>query len=107
MMDTNDLTEKAYEILKISEDIDHIITVHIGAMCSRFDQENDFLIGVKKYIQEIVDNPEDFIEEWGIEEEINPNSLTSSMQKLKSYVGEIMDIPLENRGHTIEEIDFR
>lgn len=50
-MDTNDLTEKAYEILNLSEDINHLITVHIGAMCSRFKQEDDFLYAVLKFIQ--------------------------------------------------------
>jgi hypothetical protein len=34
-MDTNDLTEKAYKILNLSDDINHIITVHIGSMCGR------------------------------------------------------------------------
>jgi len=106
MMDTNDLTEKAYEILKLSEGINHLITVQIGAMCSRFIQEDDFLITVTEFIQSIMDEPEDFIENWGLEDEINVASLIISLSKLKAYVEETIKTPMENRGLTIEEIDF-
>ena len=106
-MDTNDLTEKAYEILKLSEDINHLITVHIGAMCSRFQQEDDFLNAVTEFIQAIKDEPEDFIEDWGIEDEIDASSLIFSLSKLKAYVEETIKTPMGNRGLTIEEIDFR
>lgn len=47
-MDTNDLTVKAYEVLELSEKVHHLITVHIGAMCSRFSGENEFLEAVNK-----------------------------------------------------------
>jgi len=42
-MDTNDLTEKAYEILTLAESINRTLTVHIGAMCSRYQHEDDLL----------------------------------------------------------------
>ena len=42
-MDTNDLREKTYEILTKAEEIDHIVTVHLGTICSRQSNENEFL----------------------------------------------------------------
>ena len=55
-MDTNDLTAKAYEVLEFSEEVHHLITVHIGTMCSRYSDENEFLEAVNKLINSIKDN---------------------------------------------------
>ncbi len=105
-MDTNDLTEKSYEILKLSEHIDHIITVHIGAMCSRYNDEDAFLCHALKLIQEIIDDPDEFIEDWGIEEIIEPEAFRSGLYSLKSYIQSVMAIPYKERGMTIEERDY-
>ena len=106
-MDTNDLTEKSYEILKLAEDIDHIVTVHIGAMCGRFKNEDKFLLNVIKFVQGIIDDPEDFIESWDLEEEISLETFTDDLLNLKKYTEGVMAIPIEDRGLTIEERDFR
>ena len=105
-MDTNDLTVKAYEVLNISEETNHLITVHIGAMCSRFSNENDFLEAVSELINSIKDNPEDFIDNWDLADEVNIASLHTGLSKLQNYVFKIIQTPFENRGSTIEQIDF-
>ncbi|MCF8052778.1 MAG: hypothetical protein K9L59_16170 [Desulfobacterales bacterium] len=106
-MDTNDLTEKTYEILKLSEDIDHIITVHIGAMCGRYNDEDMFLSHAFKFITGIMDAPDEFIEDWGIEEGAEPGAFKSGLSSLKGYIQEVMAIPYKERGMTIEERDSR
>jgi hypothetical protein len=75
-MDTSDLTVKAYEVLNISEETNHLITVYIGAMCSRFSNENDFLEAVSELINSIKDNPEDFIDNWDLADEVNDSIVT-------------------------------
>lgn len=106
-MDTNDLTEKAYEILKFSEDVDHIITVHIGAMCRRYNDEDAFLSHALKFIQSIMHASAEFIEDWGIEEGAEPDAFKSGLSRLKGYIQEVMAIPYKERGMTIEERDWR
>jgi hypothetical protein len=76
-------------------------------MCGRFKQEDDFLNAVVKFIQSIMDEPEDFIGDWGIENEIDVAPLILSLSNLKVYVKETIKIPLKKRGLTIEEIDFK
>lgn len=105
-MDTNDLTEKAYEILIIAESINHTITVHIGAMCGRYRTEDEFLKGVIRLIREIMDDPENFIDEWDLNDEIDAPELVSGLLGLRKYVDEVMKTPIQDRGLTIEEIDF-
>ncbi len=105
-MDTNDLTEKTYEALKISEEINHLITVHIGVLCNRFSNENEFLETVSKFIKSLKHDPEDFIDNWNLADEIDIASLLTGLSELQNYVNMILETPLENRGLTIEQIDF-
>ena len=102
-MDTNDLTAKAYEVLEFSE-VHHLITVHIGAMCSRFSDENEFLEAVNKLINSIKDNLEDFIDHWDLTVEVA--SFQTGLSALQNLIVKIIEIPIENRGLTIEQIDF-
>jgi len=74
-MDTNDLTEKTYDILTMAESINHLITVLIGASCSRYRHEDDFLHGVIRLIAEIQEAPEEFMDDWDLYGGIDPRTL--------------------------------
>ena len=65
-MDTNDLTEKAFESLLIAEEIDHMVTVSLGVMCTRLSSEDDFLQEAFGYVKALSENPRDFMENWGL-----------------------------------------
>ena len=106
-MDTNDLTEKTCEILTIAEGIDHIVTVHLGTICSRQSNENEFLQEALEFVQGIVGNPVVFLENWGLEEVVEYGGFTQSMINLSNYIERTMAIPLRGRGRTIEEIFYR
>jgi hypothetical protein len=105
-MDTNELTSKAYEVLELSEEVHHLITVHIGAMCSRFNDENDYLEAVCKFINSIKECPGDFIDNWDLTDEMNESLLYTGLSKLQNHIIDTIETPIEDRGLTIEEIDF-
>ena len=102
-MDTNDLTEKAYEILIIAESVNHLITVFIGASASRYSDENEFLYGILKLLSQIKEDPENFIDDWGIAEEIDWQTLNAGLIRIEEYTQEVINTPIENRGVTIED----
>ena len=106
-MDTNDLTEKAYEILNIAEGINHLITVHIGALAISFSEEDEYLYAILELLSEIMKDPDGFIEDWDIAEEIDGNILKAGLERLAQYTKEVINIPIENRGITIEDKYFR
>ena len=106
-MDTNDLTEKSYEILNIAEEIDHIVNVHLGTICSRQSNENEFLQEALEFVQGLVGNPLGFLENWGLVDVLEYSGFTQSMIELSSHIERIMAIPLKDRGRTIEEIFYR
>ena len=106
-MDTNDLTEKAYEILTIAEEVDHIVTVNFGVICSRLKNEDEFLQVALEYVQSIIGNPKDYIENWGLDENLEYGDFAQSMINLKDLILSIMQVSLEDRGLTIEEKFYR
>jgi hypothetical protein len=105
-MDTNDLTEKSYEIFRIAEEIHHLITVHIGATCGRCQHEKEFLGAVVKFIRAVEGNPRSFIDDWNLDDELDTTSLLSGLSKLGDYVQGTIETPIRDRGLTIEEKDF-
>jgi len=106
MMDTNDVTEKAYEILILAKDRNHLITVQIGVICTHNETENDFLKEALNFLQSKIDKSDSFIEDWGIDDEIDAEALRIGLLNFKSYVEETINTPMNYRGRTIEEIDF-
>ena len=106
-MDTNDLTEKAYEILTVAEGIDHIVTVYLGTICTRKSNEDEFLQEALEFVRGIAGSPKDFIENWGLEEVLEYGAFKQSMLNLWKQIEGIMAIPLKGRGKTIEEIYYR
>jgi hypothetical protein len=106
-MDTNDLTEKAYEILTMAEGIDHIVTVHLGTICSRLSNENEFLQEALEFMKGIVGKPTEFLENWGLKEVVDYGDFTQDIISLSNHIESIMQISLKDRGRTIEEIFYR
>ena len=102
-MDTNDLTEKAYEILRIAESINHLITIQLGALCGQFNDEDKYLKGVLKLLAAIKIDTKEFIEDWDIAEEIDGQTLYTGLVKLEKYTTEVLKTPIEKRGVTIED----
>ena len=97
-MDTNDLTEKAFESLLIAEEIDHMVTVSLGVMCTRLSSEDDFLREAFGYVKALSENPRDFLENWGLADYLDSWVFSHKMKKLSDYIREVMAIPIENRG---------
>ena len=45
-MDTDDLSEEAYEILSVAHTINEFVWVELGAMSSRYENEEKYLKGM-------------------------------------------------------------
>lgn len=106
-MDTNDLTEKAFDSLLIAEEIDHMVTVSLGVMCTRLSSEDDFLQEAFGYVKALSENPRDFLAYWGLADYLDSWVFSHKMKKLSDYIREVMAIPIENRGMTREEKYYR
>lgn len=106
-MDTNGLTEKSFEILTVAENIDHIVTVYLGTICTRQSNEDEFLKNAHEFVSGIAGSPRNFFVNWGLGETLDYRVFIQGMMNLSKQIEDVMAIPLKDRGSTIEEIHFR
>ena len=106
-MDTDDLTEKAFKSLLLAEEIDHMVKVSLGVMCTRLSSEDDFLQEAFGYVKALSENPRNFLAYWGLADYLDSQIFSFKMKNLSNYIQEVIAIPIENRGMTREEKCYR
>jgi hypothetical protein len=99
-MDTDELTEMAYECLRIAESTCHYLTLEFGAMSNNLNNEDDYLKGVLKRVKNIKKNPLEFIEYWDLEAELSERSLNSCLNDLEKHIQKVLETPIQDRGRT-------
>ena len=92
-MDTDDLSEEAYEVLTIARTINEFLWVELGSLSSEYEDEEVYLKGMLQFIQKIKDDPEGFQDMWLLEEPINPRCLLN----LKEQIKKVQSIPYQQR----------
>ena len=97
-MDTDDLSDMSYKVLMMSESITHILTVEIGAMSKNYNDENSYLKGILKFIRSIKKHPNDYIDHWGLEQEITNIELTDGINNIEKHITKTLATDLDMRG---------
>ena len=92
-MDTDDLTEEAYEILPLADGINDFLITDLGVMSRDFGREDEYLKGMLAFILDIKDDPDEYRDSWCLDENIDQASLLLLEKKIK----EVLAIPYEER----------
>jgi hypothetical protein len=92
-MDTDDLTENAYEILHFTHEVNEFLWVEFGSMCRSYKNEDDYLNGLLHYTIDIKNDPDEFSDTWNLEENIEKKDLLKIEEKIRS----VLSIPFEER----------
>ena len=98
-MDTDYLTEKAYEVLIVESGavLDYLRS-EIGASAREYPDENAYLRGTLELLAEIAEDPIDYLESWSLEEEIDCDKFHKGILGLQAKVEKVINMPLEDRG---------
>ena len=99
-MDTDDLTEMAYQTIIMAESINHIITVEIGAMSNCYEDEDSYLKGILKHIRSINRSTDNFIKYWNLEGEITSEQLRTGINNIEKHILNTLSIQTGLRGQT-------
>ncbi len=103
-MDTDDLTEKAYQALIIeSGKISEFIQVEIGAAASRYQDENTYIGSIYAFVSHFAEEPEYFLERWNLFGEVDPEELGQRFAALAERILQVIKTPIEERGPNFEE----
>lgn len=83
-MDTDDLTENAYEILRYTHEVNEFLWVEFGSMCCNYKNEDEYLNRLLNYTIDIKNSPDVFSEAWNLEENIEIKDLLQIEEKIRS-----------------------
>lgn len=68
-MDPNDLTEMAWDVIVRAARVSNTLKAELGAMARQFHSEDEWLQGVRAHLEEIADDPIEFVGSWDLENE--------------------------------------
>jgi|GEM_PF-817942 len=97
-VDTNSLTEYARKILWLANEFSEELCTELGASAKLYDKEEQFLQGALGFIDEILDDSEDYLDFWNILETTVLKEFQTKVQSLREQIVTVSDIPIESRG---------
>ena len=99
-MDTDDLTDMAWDVIVRAAHFSNTLKVELGAMSRQFQNENEWLLGVREHLGKFTEAPDEYVDFLSLEEEenISQNMLQEFVVVLSSRVGEVLAVPLDKRG---------
>jgi len=100
-MDTDDLTQMAYEIIIRAGDILDVLRSEIGASASDKETEDDFLRGIVTRLRKILKSPESYLDFWNYEEEVDAKAFRKDVTELLAYVEKVLGTPYSERGDKV------
>jgi hypothetical protein len=97
-MDTDDLTEMAYESIIIANEVTDFLKCDIGARSKDYKDENAYLKGILRFIQKIKNDPEGYLDSWNLSEEFDLGLFVKGIEYLEKHILKTLKTPIEKRG---------
>jgi hypothetical protein len=90
-VDTDDLSDKAYEIIVHAARVCDTLKTELGALSYQCENEGAWLERVQTRLNEIANDPVEFVEYWNLEEEegIDPSQMKKIALDLSRHADEI------------------
>ena len=96
-MDTDDLTEMAYESIDLAGEASVCLRAELGAACSHYQNEDDFLLGILAHVRKIERAPQNYIDEWNLPED-EELEFAPKVRALREHIEKTLAVPLAERG---------
>ncbi|MBE0574276.1 MAG: hypothetical protein IH613_00100 [Desulfuromonadales bacterium] len=100
-MDTDDFSDRAYAIIVQTARVSDTLKADLGAMSSRYSNEEDWLRGAEKHLRGIQAHPQDYVDLWSLDEfeGVTPAQIRELAAHLLNQIPKILAMTLEQRGH--------
>lgn len=97
-MDTDYLTEMAYNCIRLANEASDVLKSELGAMCSRFETEDVYLKGILRYVKRIERDPEGYLDCWNLLDDIDLDIFAQRVKILREYIDTAIATPIKDRG---------
>ena len=99
-MDTDDLTEMAYEMISIAGGISEYLVCDIGVRSKGYRNEDEYLMGIHKFLRVILRQPRSYLESWNLEDQVDPKAFKKEVASLVGHISATLATPISERGPT-------
>ena len=97
-MDTDELSEMAYQTLVLASQASDYLKAEIGALSRKFENEDDYLNGVLRFVRIIKADPGGYLDAWNLLEKSDISFFKKAVSKLEEHISQVMATPIEMRG---------
>lgn len=97
-MDSDDLTPMAYETLSQAFCIHDALRSEIGASAIHYRNEDDFLRGTLQEVENLIKDPNDYIDMWDLEDEVGIDEFRRRLEPLREHLLTTLSTSIEARG---------
>ena len=97
-MDTDDLTEMAYESIIIANEITDFLKCDLGVRSKDYKDENAYFNGILKFVQKIRNDPKAYLDSWNLLEELDLDFFVKGIEYLEKHFLKTLKTPIEQRG---------
>ncbi len=99
-MDTDDLTEMAYEMITVAGKISEYLACDIGVRSKDCNNEDDYLTGIYRFLRGLIRRPRSYLEFWNLEDEVDPKIFKKEVANLVEHISTTLATPISERGPT-------
>lgn len=97
-MDTNYLTPMAYDCIRLADDATDVLKSELGAACTQYRSEDDYLAGILGDVKEIELDPEDYLDWWNLLDQTDVSSFLKRIRLLREHIENTIATPIAARG---------
>ena len=97
-MDTDDLTPMAYETLSLAYQASDYLRAEVGAVAMRYPTEDEFLIGIRGFLQEIRRSPKEYLDSHDLVDSISVKAFVRHIDCTQAHITLTLEVPLSERG---------
>ena len=97
-MDTDDLTEMAYQTIVLAYEATDILECELGILCGKCQTEDDYLTRVLEYVTALSMKPEEYLDYWGLLGDTEGATFVGKLDKLRRHVETTLTTPYPKRG---------
>ena len=100
IIDTDDLTEMAYEMISIAGEISECLVCDIGVRSKDYKNEDEYLMGIHKFLRGSLRRPRCYLESWNLEDKVDPKSFKKEVASLVEHISTTLATPISERRPT-------
>ncbi|MFT5124445.1 MAG: hypothetical protein ACI9QL_003896 [Candidatus Omnitrophota bacterium] len=97
-MDTDFLTPMARDCIRLANEAIDTLSSELGAACSQYHSEDDYLRGILDDVKEIEEDPREYLDWWNVLDKTDIAAFQDHIRILRNHIDNTIHTPLQERG---------